>query len=57
MNEFQELKDIEDQQGNMKRKGKGKYDVNDDDTEQFSGARKRIKTGGGKGGKKGKFRN
>lgn len=65
-----ELKDIEDSQGPPNRKGgnkgkKGKYDVNDDDTEQFSGARKRIKTGSGgfqKGGgggkhKKGKFRN
>uniref|UniRef100_A0A336KZU8 RNA helicase n=1 Tax=Culicoides sonorensis TaxID=179676 RepID=A0A336KZU8_CULSO len=56
-----ELKDIEEHQSSLKRKGKGKYDVNDDDTEQFSGARKRIKAGGGGGGKKpgkkGKFRN
>jgi hypothetical protein len=63
------MKDIDDRKGGGKfRKNKNPgYDANDDDTEQFSGARKRLKTGGegfrggkrgGRGGnKRGKFRN
>ncbi|XP_055544750.1 ATP-dependent RNA helicase DDX47 [Wyeomyia smithii] len=51
-----ELKDIEERKGN-KRKGHGGRgnDSDDDDTEQFNGARKRIKQPGKKG--KGKFKN
>jgi ATP-dependent RNA helicase DDX47/RRP3 len=54
------LKDIEDRKGGGKfRKNKNSgYDANDDDTEQFNGARKRLKTGedsfkGGRGGRGG----
>lgn len=49
-----ELKDIEDKRGS-----KSKFkNFEDDDTEQFSGARKRIKmgAGGGGGGKRKKFK-
>lgn len=52
-----ELKDIEDKRGN-KTKFKN---FEDDDTEQFNGARKRIgrvdeRNGGGRGGKRKKFK-
>lgn len=50
-----ELKDIEERKGMKRKGGRGKGgDSDDDDTEQFNGARKRIKKGGGKG--KGKFK-
>lgn len=47
-----ELKDIDDKRGMKKRKG-GDGGVSDDDTEQFLGARKRLKMNGGFGGKRG----
>lgn len=51
-----ELKDIEDKRGS-KTKFKN---FEDDDTEQFNGARKRLKVdernGGGRGGKRKKFK-
>jgi ATP-dependent RNA helicase DDX47/RRP3 len=48
-----ELKDLEEQQG---RKTKFKRDINeDDDTENFNGARKRVKFGGKKEFKKKKY--
>lgn len=47
-----EIKDIDDRKGSKGKKRGKTVDSDDDDTEQFNGARKRIK----KGGKKGKFR-
>lgn len=54
-----ELKDLEEQQG---RKTKLKRDINEDDSENFNGARKRVKFGGGNdnhrvGGGSGKHKN
>lgn len=49
-----EMKELEDKKGRGKRRTAG--DVSDDDTEEASGFRKRIKNGkGGRGGKGGKF--
>lgn len=46
-----ELKDLEEQQG---RKTKFKRDINEDDSENFNGARKRVKFGAGGGDRNGK---
>ena len=47
-----ELKDIDERKGSRKKRN---YGSDDDDTEQFNGARKRIK-GPGPGGKKNSFK-